>query len=51
MGLLLAAGTMTGAWIGTRIAVKWGAVFIRYFLLVAILIAAAKLIHDAVRAL
>jgi len=51
MGLLLAAGTMTGAWIGTRIAVKWGAVFIRYFLLLAILIAASKLIYDAIRAL
>lgn len=46
MGLVLAAGNMTGAWIGTKIAVKWGAVFIRYFVLVAILIAAAKLILD-----
>jgi uncharacterized membrane protein YfcA len=51
IGLLLAAGTMTGAWIGARIAVKWGAVFIRYVLLVAILVAAANLIYDAVRAL
>jgi len=51
MGLLLAVGTMIGAWIGTRIAVKWGAAFIRYFLLVAILIAATKLIYDAARAL
>ena len=51
MGLLLAAGNMTGAWIGTRIAVKWGAVFIRYFVLVAILAAATKLIFDAVKVL
>ena len=48
MGLLLAAGTMTGAWIGARMAVKWGASFIRYFLLAVLLIAAAKLIYDAV---
>jgi uncharacterized membrane protein YfcA len=51
MGLVLAVGNMTGAWIGTRIAVKWGAVFIRYFVLVAILIAATKLIVDAIRVL
>jgi hypothetical protein len=50
-GLVLAAGNMTGAWIGIRIAVKWGAVFIRYFVLAAILIAATKLILDVVRAL
>jgi len=42
---------MIGAWISTRIAVKWGAAFIRYLLLVAILIAATKLIYDAARAL
>ena len=51
MGLVLAAGNMTGAWLGTNIAVKWGAVFIRYFVLVAILIAATKLIWDAVKVL
>lgn len=51
MGLLLAVGTMMGAWIGTRIAVRWGAVLIRYVLLASLLIAAAKLIWDAVRAL
>jgi uncharacterized membrane protein YfcA len=48
IGLVLAVGNMTGAWIGTRIAVKWGAVFIRYFVLVAIIIAATKLILDVV---
>jgi uncharacterized membrane protein YfcA len=51
MGLVLAAGNMIGAWLGTKIAVKWGAVLIRYFFLVAILVAAAKLILDAFKAL
>ncbi|MEN8201632.1 MAG: sulfite exporter TauE/SafE family protein [Bacteroidota bacterium] len=51
IGLVLAVGNMTGAWIGTKIAVKWGAVFIRYFVLVAILIASTKLILDALKAL
>ncbi len=51
MGLVLAVGNMTGAWIGTRIAVKWGAVLIRYFVMVAIVVAASKLIYDAIRAL
>ena len=51
MGLLLAAGNMTGAWIGTRIAVKRGAVFIRYFVLAAILVAATKLVLDAIKVL
>jgi uncharacterized protein len=50
MGLVLAAGNMVGAWLGTRIAVKWGAVFIRYVLLVAILGSSVKLILDAVKA-
>lgn len=49
-GLALAAGNMTGAWIGTRIAVKWGAVFIRWFVLVAILVAAIHLVIDVIRA-
>lgn len=51
MGLVLAVGNMTGAWIGTRMAVKRGAKFIRYFVLVAILVAAVKLILDAVKVL
>jgi uncharacterized membrane protein YfcA len=51
MGLVLAVGNMTGAWIGTRMAVKRGAKFIRYFVLVAILIAATKLILDALKVL
>lgn len=51
MGLLLAVGNMTGAWLGTRIAVKWGAVLIRYFVLVAIVVAATKLVLDALKVL
>lgn len=51
LGLVLAVGNMTGAWIGTWMAVKRGAVFIRYFVLVAILVAATKLIFDAIKAL
>lgn len=50
MGLLLAAGNMTGAWIGTRMAVKRGATFIRYFVLVAIIVAIVHLLWDAIRA-
>ena len=51
MGLVLAVGNMTGAWIGTKMAVKRGAKFIRYFVLVAILVAATKLILDAFKVL
>ena len=51
IGLVLAVGNMTGAWIGTKIAVKWGAVLIRYFVLVAILFASTKLILDAFKVL
>lgn len=51
MGLVLAVGNMTGALIGTKIAMKGGAKFIRYFVMVAILGAATKLIIDAIKAL
>ncbi len=51
MGLLLAVGNMTGAWLGTKIAVKWGAKLIRYFVLVAIVVAATKLVLDAFKVL
>ena len=45
MGFLLAAGNMLGAWVGANMAVKWGAAFLRYFLLLAILIASLKLLN------
>ena len=51
MGLVLAAGNMTGAWIGAKIAMKGGAALIRWVVLVAILAAATKLIVDAVKVL
>ena len=51
IGLLLAVGNMTGAWLGAKIAVKWGAKVIRYFVLVAIVVAATKLILDAFKVL
>jgi uncharacterized membrane protein YfcA len=51
MGLLLAAGNMTGAWIGTTMAIKRGAVFIRYFVLVAIIVATVHLILDGLKIL
>ena len=46
MGLLLAAGNMTGAWLGTTMAVKRGAAFIRYFVLAAMIVATVHLILD-----
>jgi len=50
-GLVLAAGNMAGAYVGVNIAVKWGAKFLRYMLLAAILIAAVKLLVPQLRAL
>jgi uncharacterized membrane protein YfcA len=43
-GLILALGSMMGAWIATKIAVERGTVFVRYVLLLAILGSAIKLI-------
>lgn len=42
-GLILSCGNMLGAWIGTRLSVKWGARYIRYILLIALLAVALKL--------
>lgn len=42
-GLILACGNMAGAWIGTRLSVKWGAIYIRYILLTALIVVALKL--------
>ena len=44
LGLILAVGNMIGSFVATRIAVKKGAIFVRYFLLVAIFISALKLL-------
>jgi uncharacterized protein len=42
-GLILSLGSVTGAWLGTKSAVSWGPVFVRYVLLVAVLISAIQL--------
>lgn len=51
MGLLLAAGNMIGAWLGTSMAVKRGAAFIRYFVMIAIVVATIHLILDGLNVL
>jgi uncharacterized membrane protein YfcA len=43
-GLILSIGSMTGAWLGTRSAVSWGPAFVRYVLLIAVLVSAVQLI-------
>jgi uncharacterized membrane protein YfcA len=50
-GLLLAIGNMAGAYLGVNIAVKWGAKFLRYMLMVAILVAALKLLLPQIKLL
>ncbi len=44
LGLILGIGSMLGAWIAAHIAVKQGVKFIRWFLLVVVLIFAIKLL-------
>jgi len=43
-GFILAAGNMVGAFLGARVAVKWGPKFVRYLLLCIIIVASAKLL-------
>lgn len=43
VGLILACGNMLGAWAGTHLSIKWGAKYIRYILLVALLLVALRL--------
>ncbi len=43
-GLILSIGSMAGAWLGTRSAVSWGPAFVRYVLLIAVLVSAIQLI-------
>jgi len=42
LGLVLAVGNMTGAWLGTHVAVSWGPKFVRIILMLALIISAAK---------
>ncbi len=44
IGLILAIGNMTGAFVGSRIAVSWGPKFVRILLLVTLIIAAMHLL-------
>ncbi len=43
-GPILSSGNMAGAWMGTRLSVKWGAKYIRYILLTALMAVALKLL-------
>lgn len=43
-GFILAVGNMIGAFLGARVAVKWGPKFVRYLLLATIIVAAAKML-------
>ena len=43
LGFVLALGNMTGAWLGTRVAVSWGPRFVRIILLLALIGSAAIL--------
>ncbi len=53
IGLILAAGSMLGAYIASRFAVSWGPKFVRYILLAVILVSAVKFlgIYDWVKSL
>jgi hypothetical protein len=42
-GLILSVGSIIGAWLGTKSAISWGPVFVRYVLLVAVLVSAIHL--------
>jgi uncharacterized membrane protein YfcA len=44
IGLILAVGNMLGAWIAARMAVKRGAVFVRWLLIIVVSVSAAKLL-------
>lgn len=44
IGLILAVGNMTGAFIGSKVAISWGPKFVRYILLLAILFSSLKLL-------
>ncbi len=44
IGLILAIGNMLGAWVASRMAVKRGAVFVRWLLIVVVAVSAAMLL-------
>lgn len=43
LGLVLALGNMGGAWLGAKFAFKWGAEFIRWVLIIALVFSSARL--------
>ena len=43
-GIILAVGNMMGAYVGSRVAVSWGPKFIRYVLMVTVVLAALELL-------
>lgn len=47
-GFILSIGNMAGAFLATKVSVKWGPKFIRYFLIAILIVAAAKLLIDNV---
>jgi uncharacterized membrane protein YfcA len=44
IGFILAIGNMTGAWVGARVAVQSGAVWVRRLLIIVVIISAANLL-------
>jgi uncharacterized membrane protein YfcA len=44
MGLILGAGSMGGAWAGARFTIKGGAAYVRYFLMVMLVVMIVKLV-------
>ncbi|NCE72954.1 sulfite exporter TauE/SafE family protein [Odoribacter sp. Z80] len=44
-GFILSCGNMLGAWLGTRLSIRWGAKYIRYILLVALVLVSLKLFN------
>ncbi len=53
VGIIMAVGSMLGAWVGARVAVERGAVFVRWLLIAVVLVSAADLlgVFDLVRQL
>ena len=43
-GIILAIGNMSGAFVASRFAVSWGAKFVRYLLLITLLVASMQLL-------
>ncbi len=43
-GFILAGGNMIGAFLGAKVAVRWGPKFVRYLLLATVIVAAAKML-------